>query len=71
MLSQSTKIELIRDLRKSVSEEKQSIARYGKRAAFAARHNLGILREYKNIIKDEKRHYNNLMQEINRIKRLR
>jgi rubrerythrin len=71
MLSASAREDLLRDLRHSAQEEKSTIAKYGRRAAYAARYNVSVLREYKKIIRDEKEHCNSFMREINRIKRLR
>jgi rubrerythrin len=71
MLSASAREDLLKDLRRSASGEKIAIARYGRRAAFAAKYSIGTLREYKKIIKSEKEHYNSFMREISRIKRLR
>jgi hypothetical protein len=70
MMSSSVKIELIRDLRKSAKEEQIAISTYKKRASFAAKHNLPLLKEYRHIIKDETEHYHSFMREIVRIKRL-
>jgi hypothetical protein len=70
MLNASVKEQLIRDLSHSAHEEKSTIARYGRRAAYAARYSTAILREYRRIIRDEKEHYLSFMKQIQRIKTL-
>ncbi len=70
MLNASVKEQLIRDLRKSTSDEQIAIAKYRRRAAYAARYSTAILREYRRIIRDEKEHYLSFMKQIQRIKTL-
>lgn len=71
IMSLSVREELIKDLRKSAKEEMQAIAKYKQRAAYAAKYNLPILREYKRIIKDETEHYHSFIRQIGNIKRMR
>jgi rubrerythrin len=71
MVGSTGKEDLIHSLRQSAHEEQQAIAKYGRRAAYAAKHNIGLMRIYKRIIRDEMGHYRELQAQIAKVKKLR